>query len=84
MLSCDKDKKSGNAESEDSVEPKGDSEMAPVYLKRMLPVFCNTFQSTMLPSIRYIFLSFNYAVIFIFILRILIKCLLFSSIENLV
>lgn len=52
MLSCDKDKKSGNLESEDSVEPKGDSEMAPVYLKRMLPVFCNTFQSTMLPSIR--------------------------------
>lgn len=54
MISCDKDKKSGNLESEDSVEPKGDSEMAPVYLKRMLPVFCNTFQSTMLPSIRYI------------------------------
>ncbi|XKL65492.1 hypothetical protein PGB90_008912 [Kerria lacca] len=52
MLSCDKDKKSGNTEIEDSLEPKGDPEMAPVYLKRMLPVFCNTFQSTMLPSIR--------------------------------
>ncbi|XP_034937703.1 E3 ubiquitin-protein ligase HECTD1 isoform X2 [Chelonus insularis] len=34
------------------VEPKGDPEMAPVYLKRLLPVFCATFQSTMLPSVR--------------------------------
>jgi E3 ubiquitin-protein ligase HECTD1 len=34
------------------VEPKGDPEMAPVYLKRLLPVFCSTFQSTMLPSVR--------------------------------
>lgn len=33
-------------------EPKGDPEMAPVYLKRLLPVFCQTFQSTMLPSVR--------------------------------
>ncbi|XP_031782612.1 E3 ubiquitin-protein ligase HECTD1 isoform X2 [Nasonia vitripennis] len=33
-------------------EPKGDPEMAPVYLKRLLPVFCSTFQSTMLPSVR--------------------------------
>ncbi|XP_014233753.1 E3 ubiquitin-protein ligase HECTD1 isoform X8 [Trichogramma pretiosum] len=33
-------------------EPKGDPEMAPVYLKRLLPVFCATFQSTMLPSVR--------------------------------
>lgn len=53
MISCDKDKKAGSSESEESLEPKGDPEMAPVYLKRMLPVFCNTFQSTMLPSIRY-------------------------------
>ncbi|KAG8035223.1 hypothetical protein G9C98_001713 [Cotesia typhae] len=33
-------------------EPKGDPEMAPVYLRRLLPVFCATFQSTMLPSVR--------------------------------
>lgn len=33
-------------------EPKGDPEMAPVYLKRLLPVFCLTFQSTMLSSVR--------------------------------
>ncbi|XP_076174502.1 ubiquitin fusion-degradation 4-like isoform X3 [Ptiloglossa arizonensis] len=34
------------------MEPKGDPEMAPVYLKRLLPVFCATFQSSMLPSVR--------------------------------
>ena len=39
-------------ELEDFTEPKGDPEMAPVYLRRLLPVFCATFQSTMLPSVR--------------------------------
>ncbi|EZA61155.1 E3 ubiquitin-protein ligase HECTD1 [Ooceraea biroi] len=39
-------------EVEEFTEPKGDPEMAPVYLKRLLPVFCATFQSTMLPSVR--------------------------------
>ncbi|XP_037958310.1 E3 ubiquitin-protein ligase Ufd4 isoform X2 [Teleopsis dalmanni] len=34
------------------VEPRGDPEMAPVYLKFFLPVFCRTFQSTMLSSVR--------------------------------
>jgi E3 ubiquitin-protein ligase HECTD1 len=33
-------------------EPRGDPEMAPVYLKFFLPVFCKTFQSTMLSSVR--------------------------------
>uniref|UniRef100_A0A6M2E2R0 E3 ubiquitin-protein ligase n=1 Tax=Xenopsylla cheopis TaxID=163159 RepID=A0A6M2E2R0_XENCH len=33
-------------------EPKGDPEMAPLYVKRLLPVFCQTFQSTMLASVR--------------------------------
>lgn len=33
-------------------EPRGDPEMAPIYLKFFLPVFCKTFQSTMLPSVR--------------------------------
>lgn len=33
-------------------EPRGDPIMAPVYLKFFLPVFCKTFQSTMLPSVR--------------------------------
>lgn len=34
------------------VEPRGDPEMAPVYLKFFLPTFCKTFQSTMLASVR--------------------------------
>ena len=37
----------------ESEEPRGDPEMAPVYLRRLLPVLCNTFQATMLPSVRY-------------------------------
>ncbi|XP_071454696.1 E3 ubiquitin-protein ligase HECTD1 isoform X6 [Hetaerina americana] len=39
-------------EEEGSTEPRGDPEMAPIYLRRLLPVFCNTFQSTMLSSVR--------------------------------
>jgi E3 ubiquitin-protein ligase HECTD1 len=41
-----------NGDSEESKEPRGDPEMAPVYLKFFLPVFCRTFQSTMLASVR--------------------------------
>lgn len=33
-------------------EPRGDPEMAPVYLRFFLPLFCRTFQGTMLSSIR--------------------------------
>lgn len=43
----------------ESKEPKGDPEMAAIYLKRLMPVFCHTFQSTMLPSIRLIFKMLN-------------------------
>ena len=35
-----------------SCEPRGDPEMAPFYLKFFLPIFCKTFQSTMLASVR--------------------------------
>lgn len=35
-----------------TAEPKGDPDMAPVYLRRLLPVFCHTFQSSMIPSVR--------------------------------
>lgn len=52
MIPGDKDKKSETVESEDVNEPKGDPEMAPIYLRRLLPMFCATFQSTMLPSVR--------------------------------
>ncbi|KAK3538022.1 hypothetical protein QTP70_027376 [Hemibagrus guttatus] len=48
----DKKKKDMNKEEEEGSEPKGDPEMAPIYLKRLLPVFAQTFQHTMLPSIR--------------------------------
>ncbi|XP_076022165.1 E3 ubiquitin-protein ligase HECTD1 isoform X2 [Genypterus blacodes] len=50
--SDDKKKKDMNKEEEEGSEPKGDPEMAPIYLKRLLPVFAQTFQQTMLPSIR--------------------------------
>ncbi|VFV28595.1 e3 ubiquitin-protein ligase [Lynx pardinus] len=48
----DKKKKDTNKDEEECNEPKGDPEMAPIYLKRLLPVFAQTFQQTMLPSIR--------------------------------
>ncbi|KAI5744743.1 hypothetical protein M8J76_004851 [Diaphorina citri] len=36
----------------DETEPRGDPEMATAYLKHLLPVFCSTYQSTMIPSVR--------------------------------
>ncbi|XP_064604069.1 LOW QUALITY PROTEIN: E3 ubiquitin-protein ligase HECTD1-like [Liolophura sinensis] len=33
-------------------EPKGDPEVAPIYLRQLLPVFTRVYQSTMLPSVR--------------------------------
>jgi E3 ubiquitin-protein ligase HECTD1 len=33
-------------------ELKGDAEMSPEYLKRLLPVFCFTFQNTMIRTVR--------------------------------
>ncbi|KAJ8931073.1 hypothetical protein NQ314_016102 [Rhamnusium bicolor] len=53
MIPVDKDRaRKSESENEDTIEPRGDPEMAPVYLQRLLPVFCTTFQSTMLPSVR--------------------------------
>uniref|UniRef100_A0A1B6DIC7 E3 ubiquitin-protein ligase n=1 Tax=Clastoptera arizonana TaxID=38151 RepID=A0A1B6DIC7_9HEMI len=52
MIPVNKEKKTDTIEQEDTNEPKGDPEMAPLYLRRLLPVFCNTFQSTMLASVR--------------------------------
>ena len=40
-------------------EPKGDPEMAPIYLRCLLPVFTHVYQGTMLPSVRYIQLIFS-------------------------
>ena len=53
MIPLDKDVvRKSDLDSEESIEPKGDPEMAPIYLRRLLPVFCTTFQATMLPSVR--------------------------------
>ncbi|XP_069065178.1 E3 ubiquitin-protein ligase HECTD1 isoform X4 [Pleurodeles waltl] len=48
----EKKKKDTNREEEECNEPRGDPDMAPIYLKRLLPVFAQTFQQTMLPSVR--------------------------------
>lgn len=42
----------GNSAGSETTEPKGDPDMAPVYLRRLLPVFCHTFQSSMIASVR--------------------------------
>ena len=52
MLPSNQESRKLETEPDESSEPKGDPEMAPIYLKRLLPVFCSTFQSTMLPSVR--------------------------------
>jgi E3 ubiquitin-protein ligase HECTD1 len=39
-------------EVDDPAEPKGDPEVAPRYVQRLLPVFTNVFQSSMIQSIR--------------------------------
>lgn len=54
----------GKSDSDENAEPRGDPEMAPIYLKFLLPAFCKTFQSTMLSSVRRsslgMFLDFTY------------------------
>ena len=43
------------SESEEVVtEARGDPEMAPVYLQRLLPIFCSTYHSTMVLTVRYV------------------------------
>nr|XP_045592410.1 E3 ubiquitin-protein ligase HECTD1-like isoform X9 [Procambarus clarkii] len=41
-----------NTEDTEIGEPRGDVEMAPVYLSHLLPVFCHTFQATMVHTVR--------------------------------
>lgn len=53
MVSLDKERsQKSESDTEENLEPKGDPEMAPIYLQRLLPIFCSTFQLTMLPSVR--------------------------------
>ncbi len=49
---CSKKEEESVEEKEVASEPKGDPEMAPVYLQRLLPIFTTLYQSTMLPSVR--------------------------------
>lgn len=42
-------------EVDDSAEPKGDPEVAPKYVQRLLPVFTHVFQSSMIQSIRWVY-----------------------------
>ena len=44
--------KGGVAEAGSTEEEKGDPEMAPVYLKKMLPVFADLFHSSLAPTLR--------------------------------
>jgi len=39
-------------------EVKGDPEMAPVFLRHLLPVFTHVFQGTMVQSVRYVYIEF--------------------------
>ena len=50
--SCSKKEEQSVEEKETASEVKGDPEMAPIYLQRLLPVFTQVYQSTMLPSVR--------------------------------
>ena len=49
-----KEEEEEEEEEDVSTEPKGDPEMAPVYLRKLLPIFTQVYQSTMLPSVRYL------------------------------
>ena len=36
----------------EDTEAKGDPEMAPLYLRKLLPIFAQVYNNTMMPSIR--------------------------------
>jgi len=51
-LSADDDDDSQKCESDEPGSMKGDPEMVPVYVKSLLPMFCQTYQSTMIQSVK--------------------------------
>ena len=59
-LDKDKDTTEEDSSKPASSEPKGDPEMAPVYLKRLLPVFTQVYQRTMVSSIRCVILHISW------------------------
>lgn len=46
------DSSSAEEKKEEAEDVKGDPEMAPVYLKNLLPLFAKNYKETMMPSIR--------------------------------
>lgn len=50
------EKKESSVDEEDQNEVKGDPEVAPIYVQRLLPVFTHVFQSSMIQSIRLVFI----------------------------
>ena len=42
----------GDDSKKEDAGPKGDPEMIPVYVQSLLPLFCQTFQSTMIHSVK--------------------------------
>jgi len=46
------DSTSAEEKKEEPEEVKGDPEMAPIYLKNLLPLFAKNYKETMMPSIR--------------------------------
>jgi hypothetical protein len=48
----EKKEESNEAERAEAAEPKGDPEMAPFYVRTLLPVFTEVFHSSMLASVR--------------------------------
>jgi len=58
------------------VEVKGDPEMAPVFLRHLLPIFTHVFQSAMVQSVRYIFFYVMFVIKWIdsFLFHLLFLC----------
>ena len=50
--SADDEDEISKSDAEDPQNPKGDPEMIPVYVKSLLPMFCQTYQSTMIQSVK--------------------------------
>lgn len=51
--SCeDEEQESVKVELDDKQAPRGDPEMIPEYVKCLLPMFCQTYQSTMIQSVK--------------------------------
>lgn len=48
----EEDQEPSKPELDDPQTPRGDPEMIPEYVKTLLPMFCQTYQSTMIQSVK--------------------------------